>query len=80
MLKLKHRKEVRRLPNAEKIKARMAELNITQAGLAEYLGVATPTICQKINNLRPFTLDEAERVAEKLKIKDKEFGAYFFDK
>ena len=63
MLKLKHRKEVRRLPNAEKIKARMAELNITQAGLAEYLGVATPTICQKINNLRPFTLDEAERVA-----------------
>ncbi len=68
------------MPNAEKIKARMAELNITQAGLAEYLGVATPTICQKINNLRPFTLDEAERVAEKLKIKDKEFGAYFFDK
>lgn len=66
------------MPNAEKIKARMAELNITQAGLAEYLGVATPTICQKINNLRPFTLDEAERVAEKLKIKDKEFGAYFF--
>lgn len=68
------------MPNTDKIKTRMAALNVTQSELADYLGVATPTICQKINNLRPFTLDEAERVAEKLKIKDKDFGAYFFDK
>lgn len=66
------------MPNSEKIKERMALLNITQAELAQYLGIATPTMCQKINNLRPFTLDEAERVAEKLEIKNKDFGAYFF--
>ena len=58
------------MPNTDKIKTRMAALNVTQSELADYLGVATPTICQKINNLRPFTLDEAERVAEKLKIND----------
>ena len=66
------------MPNSEKIKERMALLNITQAELAQYLGIATPTMCQKINNLRPFTLDEAERVAEKLEIKNKDFGTYFF--
>ena len=58
----------------------MAEMKVTQADLAKYLGVATPTVCQKINNLRPFTLDEAEKVAEKLEITDKDFGTYFFTK
>ena len=66
------------MPNTDKIKARMDELSITQAQLARELGVATPTICQKINNIRPFSLEEAEKVAEVLKIKDKDFGSYFF--
>ena len=56
----------------------MAELSITQAELASKIGIATPTMCQKINNLRPFSLDEAEKVADILKIKDKDFGIYFF--
>lgn len=68
------------MPNTDKIKVRMAEMKVTQADLAKYLGVATPTVCQKINNLRPFTLDEAEKVAEKLEITDKDFGTYFFTK
>ena len=67
-----------KLPNTDKIKARMDELSITQVQLARELGVATPTICQKINNIRPFSLEEAEKVAEVLKIKDKDFGSYFF--
>lgn len=66
------------MPDANKLKARMAELGLTQSQLAESLGIATPTICQKINNLRPFTLDEAEKVAGALRISDNEFGAYFF--
>lgn len=66
------------MPNTEKIKARMEELSITQARLARELGIATPTICQKINNIRPFSLEEAEKVAEILKIKDRDFGTYFF--
>lgn len=68
------------MPNTDKIKVRMAEMKVTQADLAKYLGVATPTVCQKINNLRPFTLDEVEKVAEKLEITDKDFGTYFFTK
>lgn len=53
-------------------------MGITQAKLAKYLDIATPTACQKLNNLRPFTLEEAEKVAKLLKIKDSEFGNYFF--
>ncbi len=66
------------MPNTNKIKSRMSELHITQTELARLIGVATPTICQKINNVRPFSLDEAEKVAEILKIRDVEFGQYFF--
>lgn len=66
------------MPNAKKIKNRMLEMGITQAKLAKYLDIATPTACQKLNNLRPFTLEEAEKVAKLLKIKDSEFGNYFF--
>ena len=66
------------LPNTEKIKSRMKELGYTQTDLAKQMGMATPTICQKINNIRPFSLDEAEQIASILKIKDKDFGLYFF--
>nr|DAQ30125.1 MAG TPA: helix-turn-helix domain protein [Caudoviricetes sp.] len=67
------------MPNTERLKRRMAELGYTQSELAKEIGVATPTICQKINNSRPFSLDEAEKIASILKIKDKDFGSYFFD-
>lgn len=66
------------MPNTIKLKKRMSELGITQSALASKLSLATPTICQKINNIRPFTLGEAEKVAEILQIKDTEFGDYFF--
>lgn len=56
------------MPNTEMLKQRMAQLGITQTELAKEIGVATPTICQKINNVRPFLLDEAEKVADILKI------------
>ncbi len=64
--------------NTDKIKSRMSKLGITQVQLAEKLGIAAPTMCQKLNNIRPLSLEEAEIVAAELKIKDKEFGSYFF--
>lgn len=67
------------MPNTERLKERMRDLGYTQEALAEKIGIATPTMCQKINNIRPFSLGEAEQVAAILKIKDKEFAAYFFD-
>lgn len=66
--------------NTDKIKSRMSKLGITQVQLAEKLGIAAPTMCQKLNNIRPLSLEEAEIVAAELKIKDKEFGSYFFSR
>ena len=47
--------------NTDRIKARLDELNMTQADLAAVISVAVPTMCQKINNVRPLSLDEAEK-------------------
>ena len=64
--------------NTIAIKRRMKEIGITQAELAKEINVKTPTMNQKINNIRPLTLDEAEKMAKRLLINDSEFGAYFF--
>lgn len=66
------------MPNADALRKKMKECGITQGDLAKYLGIATPTMSQKINNIRPFTLDEAEKVASALHIADSDFGSYFF--
>ena len=55
----------------------MKELEITQADVAKYLKIAQPTANQKINNIRPFFLDEAEKLCDLLKIEVGEFGEYF---
>ena len=64
--------------NTNKLKGRMKELNITQADVAKRLEIAQPTANQKINNIRPFDLEEAETLAEMLHIEAGEFGTYFF--
>ena len=64
--------------NTERIKSKLEELGMTQADLAAVISVAVPTMCQKINNIRPMSLDEAEKIAKALHIRDEEFGLYFF--
>ena len=64
--------------NTNKIKGRMRELGITQADVAKALNIAQPTANQKINNSRPFDLEEAEKLAILLKIDSADFGTYFF--
>ena len=64
--------------NSKKIKGRMVELGVTQKDIAKSIGKAAPTVSQKINNLRPMDLEEAEKIAEILKIPTGEFGIYFF--
>lgn len=71
-------KGVTNLINSNKIKGRMVELGITQKEMAEKMGLAAPTISQKINNVRPMDLIEAEKIAEILRITENEFGEYFF--
>ena len=54
--------------NTNKIKGRMAELQITQKDVATSLGLAQPTVNQKINNIRPMDLNEAEKLSDLLHI------------
>ena len=56
----------------------MHEMEITQAELAKTLGIAQSTCCQKINNVRSISLDEANLISEKLNIKPNDFKVYFF--
>ena len=64
--------------NVAKVRGRMAELNISQKDVAEALGIAAPTVSQKLNRVRPMDLDEAEKLAKLLGITDQQFGEYFF--
>ncbi len=64
--------------NTSKIKGRMVEKGITQKQMAEILGIAPPTVCQKLNNIRPMDLSEAEKLMNILDIRPDEFGIYFF--
>lgn len=64
--------------NTMKIKGRMAELGITQKDVGAALHIAPATANQKINNIRPMDLGQAENLANLLKIEDKDFGIYFF--
>lgn len=56
----------------------MAELQMTQKDIANSLGLAQPTVNQKINNIRPMDLDEAEKLSNLLNIKPEDFAVYFF--
>lgn len=64
--------------NSKKIKERAKELGIRQSDIANALGIKQSTVCQKINNARPMSLNEAEIMAELLEIKNEEFRTYFF--
>lgn len=64
--------------NTNKIKGKLAELGLTQRDVAKALSIAQPTANQKINNIRPMDLEEAEKLAELLQIKSNEFKEYFF--
>lgn len=64
--------------NTSKMKARMKEFRLTQKDLAEALNIATPTMSQKLNNIRPMYLKEADILADILKIDTNQFGEYFF--
>lgn len=64
--------------NSRKIKARMVEKGLTQKDIANVMGIRTPTVSQKINNIRPMYLKEAEKIVEALEIPLEDFSLYFF--
>lgn len=66
------------MANTKKIQSRLKELGLTQTQAAASLGIKQGTLSLKINNKRPFYVDEAFCLAKLLLISDEEFGAYFF--
>lgn len=64
--------------NTRKIKSRMCELGLTQKDVANALHIAQSTANQKINNIRPMDLQEAEDLSKILKIDAMDFAEYFF--
>ena len=66
------------MPNSELLKKQMKEKGVTQKDLAEAIGIAPPTVSQKLNGIRPLELSEARIIAEKLEINAGEFGEFFF--
>lgn len=64
--------------NTNKLKGLLREKELTQADVAKCLDLTQPTVNQKINNVRPMTLDEAEKLSILLDIDAGEFGVYFF--
>ena len=64
--------------NTDKLKGRIREQRKTQGDCAVSLGIKTPTFNQKINNIRPFLLSEAQILKEVLDIQDEQFTEYFF--
>lgn len=64
--------------NTDKLKGRIRELRKTQKDCAEFLGIKAPTFNQKVNNVRQFSLSEAQRLRTLLDIPDEEFAEYFF--
>lgn len=64
--------------NTQMLRKKMKDAGVTQARLAEKLGLAKATVSQKMNNSRPMFLHEAEVISEELNISDAEFKVYFF--
>lgn len=61
-----------------KIKGKLAEKGITQKQAAEKLGIRQATFSQKLNNVRPITLDEANALGKLLQFDNEEFYEIFF--
>lgn len=68
------------MTNSEAIKARIRDQKKTQASIAEDLGIRQSSLSLKINNKRPFYVDEAVKLAHLLNIETKDFGSYFFSR
>lgn len=72
-----------KLINTRKVKGRMAELGLTQKNIAceSVWNCALPTVSQKLNGIRPITLDEANLLADVLRVQSNdEYKEFFFAK
>lgn len=65
--------------NSNKIKGRLRELGLTQNDVSKVLKIAQSTVAQKINGVRPMTIDEAAKLAILLSLSPTQYEEYFFN-
>ena len=64
--------------NSNKVKGRLVELGLTQKDVQSVWKCALPTVSQKINSVRPINLEEADLLADLLKLNEEEYYEFFF--
>ncbi len=64
--------------NYSKLRGRIRECGLTQAQLAESIGIHKGTLSAKLNGQFAFTADEMLSIGAKLNIPENEIGSYFF--
>lgn len=64
--------------NHSKLLGRMREYGFTQESLSKTMGINESTLNFKLNGKAFFNAKEIDKIAELLKIPDKEIGVYFF--
>lgn len=64
--------------NTNKLRGRIIEMGLTQGDVAKSMGIAQPTLSQKINNIRPLDVNEAVQIANLLDIPSSDYEEYFF--
>ena len=63
--------------DSDKIKGRMREKRITQKQLAEKLMISQPVLCQRLNNVRKFNIDEIANISLILDLNADEVYIFF---
>ena len=64
--------------NANKVRGKLAEMQLTQKDVAKVWNCSLPTVSQKLNGLRPLFLDEAVSLSNLLELTDQEKVDIFF--
>lgn len=64
--------------NANKVRGKLAEMQLNQKDVAKVWNCSLPTVSQKLNGLRPLFLDEAVSLANLLELTDQEKVDIFF--
>lgn len=67
--------------NTKKIKARMVEMGLTQKDLAgsDCLNCSETSVSQKLNRIRPLTIEEADALGRKLQLSARQYYEIFFE-
>ena len=70
--------KAKKLVDSKRIRARMIMLGLRNRDLAKAWGRAEQTASQKLNGTRPLSLEEANKLAQLLKLSEVEYYVFLF--